>query len=703
MSRAVGLQRGHLVQMLVIECSGYAVIASSIGALLGTGAVALELAALSQVPSASTLSSSIALHQAVTWQSLLTAWCLSVLTMLVVVFMTAVWISRTNIVAAIRDLDEPLPARPPLGALLRALWTRPRDAANQPLPETGSRRVWRVLGTLGRLLWEGWIRGPLCLLGGALLYRLAGGQDENWLQQLSIALLIAGGGLLIGWLISLLPTPRGFAGRLSESLIGIGWLVYGLGVSKDLLLPLFVADVSALGTHRLNVPSPVALLLSLLVPLGGAVLLVMSNAGVLTRLLTLVLRRIRGLAPVNRTGLAYPLTFRFRSGVTVALLSLITFLIILVVTNNLSSIQQSQIQTTTGNFQLEIDGFDLDAVDPAHTTDLNAPLLATPHTLPHEIALASLLRFAYDPHHAEPLRLMLPGHPIYPFTGLPGPAVVDATFLSNTTMPLFARAQGYRSDREVWNAVRDQQGVAVLQYVGSVGLPRSQGFAPFQVQVPQTGDPHAPYRQMTVIGLMPSTAHWGTLFFSEQTEASIQATPYDRFSFYYFRLQPGVTLAQGAGALNNALQLSQRGIALNSLVQDTLDAYTASLTLFLAGYLAMGLLFGAFSIGVITSRAVVERRQQIGMLRALGFSRGLVQRSFLLEASFLITVSLLTGTLLAGWLAYQMTRQTAQAFPLPLNTVVLLLVGSYLVAVLCTVLPARRASRVPPVEALRYE
>ncbi len=703
MSRAIGLQRYHLVQALLIEGGGYAVITSSLGLLLGAGAVALELAVLSQVPAAGVLSSHIALHVGVSWQGLLTSWCISVLAMLVVVFIAAVWISRTNIVAAIRDLDDPLPTQASFGMLLRSLWTPPRDAADQPLPETASRRLSRQGSTLGRLLWEGFLRGPLCLLLGVLLFELAAAQGESWMQQLSITLLIAGGGLLLNWLIPLLKVPLDLARRLSLSLIGIGWLLYGIWVGKDLLLLIFVSDVSALGAHVYIDASPPAVLLSLLVPVLGTVVLVMVNADLLTKLLTLLLRRIRGLAPVSRTGLAYPLTFRFRSGVTVALLSLITFLIILVVTNNLSSIQQSQIQTTTGNFQLEIDGTDLDAVDRAHTTNLNAPLLATAQTLRQEIALVSLVRFAYDPHHAQPIRLALPGNPAYPFAKFPGPFVVDNTFLSNTTMPLFARAQGYGSDRQVWDAVRDQPGYAVLQYVGNVGLPTNQGFTPFSVEVPENGDPHAPYRQVTVIGLMPSNAYWDSLLFSERTEASIGAVPYDRFSFYYFRLQPGVSLAQAASALNNALQLNRRGIALNSLVQDTVDAYTASLTLFLAGYLAMGLIFGAFSIGVIASRTVVERRQQIGMLRALGFSRGLVQRSFLLESSFVITLSLLAGSILAWWFAYQIMHQVSQEFPFPLGPVVLLLLGSYLVAFLCTVLPARRASRVPPAEALRYE
>lgn len=53
MSRAIGLQRQHLVQTLLIEGSAYALLASSLGLLLGIGVVALELVTLSQVPAIS--------------------------------------------------------------------------------------------------------------------------------------------------------------------------------------------------------------------------------------------------------------------------------------------------------------------------------------------------------------------------------------------------------------------------------------------------------------------------------------------------------------------------------------------------------------------------------------------------------------------------------------------------------------------------
>jgi ABC-type antimicrobial peptide transport system permease subunit len=45
------------------------------------------------------------------------------------------------------------------------------------------------------------------------------------------------------------------------------------------------------------------------------------------------------------------------------------------------------------------------------------------------------------------------------------------------------------------------------------------------------------------------------------------------------------------------------------------------------GFMGLGLIVGVAALGVISARAVVERRQQIGVLRAIGFRRGMVQGS----------------------------------------------------------------------------
>lgn len=202
---------------------------------------------------------------------------------------------------------------------------------------------------------------------------------------------------------------------------------------------------------------------------------------------------------------------------------------------------------------------------------------------------------------------------------------------------------------------------------------------------------------------MPNNTFWPTVFLSNQTAAQIGLSPTGYPSIYCFRLQPGANVAQVSRALGQTFHLGERGLSLTVLGTQDQDAYTQTLTVFLAGYLGLGLLFGAFSIGVISSRAVIERRQLIGMLRALGFSRQAVRGSFLIEASFVITLSLLMGSVLAWWLVSQVASQFARNVPVPLEAILLLLGGSYLMILLCTVMPARRASQIPPAEALRYE
>ena len=62
------------------------------------------------------------------------------------------------------------------------------------------------------------------------------------------------------------------------------------------------------------------------------------------------------------------------------------------------------------------------------------------------------------------------------------------------------------------------------------------------------------------------------------------------------------------------------------------------------GFMALGLLVGIAALGVISSRTVVERRQQVGMLRAIGYQPGMVALSFVLEGSFIALVGIGIGT-----------------------------------------------------------
>jgi ABC-type lipoprotein release transport system permease subunit len=364
-------------------------------------------------------------------------------------------------------------------------------------------------------------------------------------------------------------------------------------------------------------------------------------------------------------------------------------------------LQQAQTAGAAGDFQFQV-------------TDLDDPqqvqLLTHNATLRHDFAVISVQHALLPPDvPPQPTTIDLPGQ--QPQLTNDGPTVVDHAFLASTSLPLMARAQGFASDRQVWDAVKDHPDYAVMRFdMNIAGLPTGSGFLPFPATIRDgQGHPH----QVTVIGLVPLSGGLA-LYLSEATAGRIQSlmTPpftamHTPHNTWLFRVAPGVREAQAerdlTAFLNTDLQVGQQEIYVAALDAPQSDVYMATLTVLMGSYLVIGLLFGAFALSVIVSRAVMERRQQIGMLRALGFPRRLVLGSFLVESSFLITVSLLIGAVLALWMVVQAVYLSYATWVIPIAPVLLLLLGASLVALLATTLPTRRAARVPPAEALRYE
>ena len=125
----------------------------------------------------------------------------------------------------------------------------------------------------------------------------------------------------------------------------------------------------------------------------------------------------------------------------------------------------------------------------------------------------------------------------------------------------------------------------------------------------------------------------------------------------------------------------------------------------LQGYLGLGLLIGILGLGVVMVRAVRERRRQIGMLRAMGFSARVVRRAFLAEAGFVAVQGIVLGIGLGLVVSYQMLQSDVMGDPLPFTVpwlavaVLLLVPGS--AAMLAALAPAAQASRIQPAAALR--
>jgi len=123
-------------------------------------------------------------------------------------------------------------------------------------------------------------------------------------------------------------------------------------------------------------------------------------------------------------------------------------------------------------------------------------------------------------------------------------------------------------------------------------------------------------------------------------------------------------------------------------------------------FMALGLIVGIAALGVIAARSVVERRQQIGMLRAIGFRQGMIQFSFLLESSFIALLGIGLGVVMGAataWLYMQDSDMEGMKALIPWGRIGLIAVVAYVASLFTTFIPAYRAARIYPAEALRYE
>jgi len=130
---------------------------------------------------------------------------------------------------------------------------------------------------------------------------------------------------------------------------------------------------------------------------------------------------------------------------------------------------------------------------------------------------------------------------------------------------------------------------------------------------------------------------------------------------------------------------------------------TSTMIIMLAGIAGISLLVGGIGIMNIMLVSVVERTREIGIRKALGAKRGDILVQFLVEALVISFVGGVIG-LLGGWIISALVAHLNN-WPVVLSpSSIILAVGfSMGVGLVFGLYPARKAARLDPVEALRYE
>ena len=136
---------------------------------------------------------------------------------------------------------------------------------------------------------------------------------------------------------------------------------------------------------------------------------------------------------------------------------------------------------------------------------------------------------------------------------------------------------------------------------------------------------------------------------------------------------------------------------------DTWNKITGGFFLVMLVLSSVGLMVGGVGVVAIMMISVTERTREIGVRKALGATRREVMFQFLVEAATLTLLGGAIGMALGSGIAWLVNTLTPIPAAVPLWSVVVAIAASVITGVFFGLYPASRASRLDPVEALRYE
>ena len=737
MSRAIGMQRDHLIQMFMSEGMVYNLGASVVGVALG---LVITLGMVSFLNSALD-AFGFTFTWSVTWQALIISGGIGLVITFITMTVSSFRASVLNIVAAIRDLPDsggvrrrrvsiPGIVTTPLGIVLlpTILLTFPIGSlivafAGATGGLRASRVPWLLAPAWQLMTWraEWW---PLMLAGGVAL--ILYGLDRETLFFYSIGGSIAPLGLVM------LLTRVGLPGRPLWTLASAFVLFFWLS-PRSWHNDLFNIDLS--GGPELFVVS------GMMMTAAGALLLVF-NLETLVRVFSVGMARAGKYAPVLRAAAAYPAASRYRTGMTIAMIALIMFALVNFTVVNSSFNRSTGTDDQLAGYAIQAESTRLEAIDDLRAALSEAgasetlgrirssgaltagPLTGTPvQTLSSERWDPSL-NAAIVGAGGAPIVDDLSGDD----ENHAGEVVLvagDDGFYDGNEIALQARTADYASDAEVWAALKRGEPVALISRAtvegGGFGggdswrMPSDvdQRAAALPRTTLQIGHSAGATVEVEVIALTPTLAF--DLFgppgaAGTRPAVYVPRAVWDQLIGEESLVRHLVAVRGGEDSLEVAQEIeSTLLIEANDLAgeQERNQRLTNSFLRAFQAFIGIGLAAGLAALGVIAVRAVVERRGQIGVLRSLGFRSRMVGLEMLLEMGFIAFLGVALGTTLALALAWRLfdeqTFGPGVSLYIPVGTIVIFIVGALAASLVLTYLPARQAARTTIAEALRYE
>jgi putative ABC transport system permease protein len=643
MARALGAQRRQLIEQFMVEGAAYALLAALVGSVLGVGLSAVILRVVMSM-----WGGGVEIDQRFELRSVFISYSLGVVLTFLTMIAASWKISRLNVVAAIRDIPD--------------VTIRKRKKSS--------------------LAWA-----ALLLLAGGALTTLGATERQGFPFYFGLSVMPFGIALMLRFL--------GWSGRLIFTAVGI-WILTLWLLPETLSRSLF-------GSYSMGAEMFFGAGISLVV---ATTVIIVNNLDVLLAGVSRVAGVHRKWLPALRTSLAYPRVAPGRTGLTVAMFSLIIFALVMMTTMMTNFAKLSVGEEASARWHVQADSTNTNPIDDLETTlrnrgvDMTGVRATGTMTTPNPVA--SHVRLT----GTEPWKNQV----IYG---------MDEDFIQGSALTFQQRAVGYESDAAVIEALLTEPDVVVSDSFSTQDEDYGGGdegfaltaitasdkvFSPIMIELedPLTGKA----RPAKIIAILDSRISFWGLYASQQTVDRIFPEPAS--ISYYLALEDPDEASRFAREVEAALVA--RGVQATSIRDAQIESqgWINGILTIMTSFFGLGLVVGIAAVGVVAFRAVVERRQQIGMLRALGFQRSLVSLAFLIEAAFVVILGVVVGTMLGLLTAYNLFHSEGVGpedanFTVPWMFIGMVLVITTSMALLMTWIPAAQASRIPPAEALRYE
>jgi putative ABC transport system permease protein len=309
-----------------------------------------------------------------------------------IVVMISSWrVSRLNIVRAIRDIPEPRVSRKTIRGWILAIL----------LPIAGI--LLTVVGLQGEQLASFMLGTSLVIIGVPLLGRKFHLPDR-------IAFTIAGLGIVVWWL---LPAD-----------------------TLESVLPEMQQGMEMF-------------FLSGILLVVGAVWTVIYNSDILLGALVRIFGRIRGLPPVLKTAISYPMQNRFRTGITLAMFSLVVFtLIVMAFIINSMTVIFEDTERISGSYDIRANTSYANPIDDINTAIQQSEEMKLDDFQAIGSLNGALVKVKQEGTDQEFTDFYLQG--------------VDSGYTESVTYKFDIMAAGYNSQQDIWQTLQEEPGTAVV-------------------------------------------------------------------------------------------------------------------------------------------------------------------------------------------------------------------------------------------------